>query len=567
LILVLLIVFYRHTGVESQLLDDTLKDIENVLDVNKQKELKDLIDRRDIPGVYAFLTTTIREANETKDLFLANMSHEIRTPLNGIVGFTELLKSTEVDSTQKEYIDIIETSSSNLLTIVNDILDLAKIRSNKVELENISFSIIETCESAVEIYAAKAYEKHIKLNLFTDTHLPNSILGDPTKLTQILTNLISNAVKFTKNGGNIDIGIINTFESENTIKIKFLVQDNGIGITKKQKNKIFEAFSQADASTNRKFGGTGLGLSISSKFVEIMGGKLDLKSEENSGTTFFFTIEFEKVKNDSSYFRLPNLEQIRVGYLLSKDEQCTLTNNLEKYISATNASFARYNETQLKNLSNAELPDILFVRHRYYTQDYALDFLKNINISKILITMPNLKNQLPEVESKFEKVIYEPIYLSKTIKALDILGHKITKSKKIINEPKPQVSFNNLKALVVEDNSINQKLIKVVLEGLGIDVTLANNGAEGVKERKTNAYDIIFMDIQMPVLGGIEATKEIINFEKNTNQTHVPIIALTANALKGDKEKYLAHGMDDYSSKPLDLNHIQSSYNSLQPNP
>lgn len=551
-------VIYRHTGAESKLLDDTLKDIEDVLDFTKQRELKALIDDKDTPGVYAFLTKTIREANEAKDLFLANMSHEIRTPLNGIVGFTELLKSSQINHEQKEYIDIIETSSSNLLTIVNDILDLAKIRSNKVELENIRFSLIETCESAVEIYAAKAYEKNIKINLFTDTNMPNSVLGDPTKLTQILTNLISNAVKFTPYDGNIDVAIINEAEFDDTIKVKFLVEDSGIGISSKQKDKIFEAFSQADASTNRKFGGTGLGLSISSKFVEIMGGKLDLESEEKKGTTFFFTLTLEKIKNDTSRFHIPQLEDIHIGYLLPEGKQgCNLTSNLEKYIHATSASFTLYDETQIKNITNSELPDILFVRHRDYTENNdILNFLEKLDISKVLITMPHLKDLLPAIKTKFEKVIYEPIYLTKTIKALENVETHIASSNTIVDTL--QIAFPTLKALVVEDNNINQKLIKAVLEGMGIEVTLAHNGREGVEKRKTNSYDIIFMDIQMPVLGGIEATKEILVYEKSTNQTHIPIIALTANALKGDKEKYLAHGMDNYASKPLDIGHIQS---------
>ena len=237
------------------------------------------------------------EANKAKSMFLANMSHEIRTPLNGIVGFTELLKDSGLDEEQDEFVDIIEKSSENLLEIINNILDISKIESNKIEIEDIAFNAIEEFESAVDVYAVRASEKHIDLGCFIDPALEQPIKGDPTKIKEVIINLLSNAVKFTSASGTINIEIRKRESEQGTTKISFEVQDSGIGVNAEQREKIFEAFGQADTSITRRYGGTGLGLTISSKFIDLMGGQLDLHSEPGKGTTFFFTLEFENVKS------------------------------------------------------------------------------------------------------------------------------------------------------------------------------------------------------------------------------------------------------------------------------
>ncbi len=264
-VLLVMLVVNHNINKDKQLFDDTLRDIEAVLNKEQQKELQVLIDRHDINNIYKFLVNTIREANQAKDLFLANMSHEIRTPLNGIVGFTQLLKSTDPTPEQEEFITVIENSSDNLLAIVNDILDLSKIKADRIELESIPFNAIEKFESAIESYGARAAEKNIELGVFIDPDLPTPLVGDPTKISQIIVNLISNAIKFTSVNGVIDVRIEKTNETDNDVTVKFSVRDTGIGITDEQKRKIFNAFSQADVSTSRKFGGTGLGLTISGK--------------------------------------------------------------------------------------------------------------------------------------------------------------------------------------------------------------------------------------------------------------------------------------------------------------
>ena len=234
-----------------------------------------------------------QEASEAKSMFLANMSHEIRTPLNGIVGFTELLKDTGLGEEQTEFVEIIEKSSENLLEIINNILDLSKIESNKLEIEDIAFNPGEEFESAVDVYAVRASEKHIDLGCFIDPELEHPIKGDPTKIKEVIINLLSNAVKFTSSSGSINVDIRKLdSEQEGITRIRFEVQDSGIGVTSEQKARIFDAFSQADTSITRKYGGTGLGLTISSRFIELMGGQLDLNSEPGEGTTFFFTIDF-----------------------------------------------------------------------------------------------------------------------------------------------------------------------------------------------------------------------------------------------------------------------------------
>ena len=278
------------------------------------------------------------------------MSHEIRTPLNGIVGFTQLLKATETTQEQEEFISIIENSSDNLLAIVNDILDLSKIKANKIELENILFDPMEKFESSVETYAARAAEKDIEFGLFIDPRIPSFIKGDPTKISQIVVNLISNAIKFTKAGGRVDVNIEKLAESDQDVTVKFSVSDSGIGISKEQKSKIFEEFSQADVSTSRKFGGTGLGLAISSKLVSFMGGKLEIESEEGKGSTFFFIIKFDKSK-ESKEREHPDMKDIIVGFVLpNRDIEHEINQNLKSYISYVGAEFKSYYGNELLEL-------------------------------------------------------------------------------------------------------------------------------------------------------------------------------------------------------------------------
>ncbi len=549
LLLILSVIFYNMSK-ETQLLDETLKDIELELSPQKKRELKTIVDRRDLPAIYAFLAQTVKEANESKDLFLANMSHEIRTPLNGIVGFTQLLKNTELTSDQKEFVNVIESSSENLLSIVNDILDLSKINADKVEIEEISFNPIEKFEDAVESYGAKASQKNIEFSVFVDPSLPKTLVGDPTKISQVIVNLLSNAIKFTPGNGEVDVIIEKRDENEKEVTVYFAVEDTGIGISDDQKEKIFEAFAQADAGTSRKYGGTGLGLAISSKLVERMGGKLDIESELGKGSTFFFTLTLPKGTDQQK--EPIDFAGLRTALVLPKaDIYRKSDENLHRYVEYCNAEFDRFTYDDIFAGDDLILPDLLFVDHRYCRRGEELERFLNLPTKIVLITTGEMKREAEAATPRLSKLIYKPVNFTKTLHALE--SANVQAAPKVTQKREEEEKFSDLRVLVAEDNPINQKLIRTTLEKFGVEVTLASNGQEAFELRKQNDYDLIFMDIQMPVMNGLDATKEILHYEKVNHLRHIPIVALTANALAGDREKYIEAGMDNYLSKPINL--------------
>lgn len=495
------------------------------------------------------------EASEAKSMFLANMSHEIRTPLNGIVGFTELLKDTELHDEQREFIDIIEKSSENLLEIINNILDLSKIESNKLEIEEIVFNPIDEFESAVEVYGVRASEKHIDLACYVDPSLERPLKGDPTKIKEVIINLLSNAVKFTNSGGAISVDIRRVeCDTPNRTKVRFQVKDNGIGVTSEQRSRIFEAFSQADTSITRKYGGTGLGLTISSRFVELMGSRLDLESEPGNGTMFFFTIEFEEIEtlNESLKGSFSNINAVILESHSKKKLQNTY---LKEYLDYFGVSYTTFHEMdELKMLERQVNYDLLFVDNDYAGDEDLIAYASSQE-QLVLITKSFYMKKIDSMGIDIFKVLYEPLNSSKLRVTLDAYDAEAFSNRKVKISRRKKFDEKNSRfeatALVAEDNVINQKLIRRTLEDLGLEITIANNGLEAFEKRKNGNFDIIFMDIQMPVLDGIEATQEILDFEEDYGQSHIPIIALTANALKGDRERFMSAGMDEYTTKPL----------------
>ena len=550
LLLLRLLFLHSKRAKNKKLYKETQRDIELVFDKKQQKQLKRLIEEGNLNLIYKFLLKAIEDANRTKDLFLASMSHEIRTPLNGILGFTQLLKETGMTEEQKEFISVIEKSSEHLLTIVNDILDLSKIKAQKIELEHIAFDPVERFETAIESYAAKAVKERIDFHLFVDPELPTALIGDPTKISQILVNLVSNAIKFTSENGEVRIAIEKVSETQEDVRISFSVTDTGIGITAEQRKTIFEAFAQADVSTSRKYGGTGLGLSISGRLVDLMGGKLGIRSVKDEGSTFYFTLDLKKAEGAGRRV-VDDMSGYTVGVLDAHiGTEYEINRELEAYIAYTGATIRRYTDESLLAIEEkSELPDILFIDHKFRQRGGEIEKFLDIDTRIIVLSTGDQKRNLKRYGTRIDKILYKPVNFTKTLKALS------DKEEGVENEE--QIRFENIHVLVAEDNPINQKLIINVLNRLGVEVSIANNGQEALEERMAHSYDMIFMDIEMPVMGGMEATGKILSYEHSSGREHVPIIALTANALSGDRERYLGAGMDGYLSKPIELDALR----------
>jgi len=503
----------------------------------------------------------LEQESETTRMFLASMSHEIRTPLNGIVGLTELLDGTKLTEEQKEFVSMIRESSNNLTVIVNDVLDVSKINADKMELENIDFNIFRKIESSVGMFTSKIDQKEIDLNLYTDPKLPQNLIGDPTRLSQVIINLVSNAVKFTDARGRINVFANYIEETDENVTFKIEVSDSGIGLSEEQQSKIFEAYGQADASTTRKSGGTGLGLTISKKIIESMGGDLQVESEIGAGSNFFFTITLKKGKK-SQRDVLPVFENIQVGLLLSEEkDNDTLNMILKNYVEYLGAGYHRYSVADIFNEDSvSDLPDVLLIDYSTIASGADLQKISDLKCKTVLMISSNLQSDIEEERHIFNEIVYTPITFEKVIKLLLIKENKevvldLSEEKK---EKESKTFDNNIHVLVAEDNPINQKLIKIVLENFGLKISMASNGEEAVDFRKNENFDMIFMDIQMPIMGGVEATKLILEYEKEKGLKHIPIIALTANALAGDREKYMAEGMDDYATKPLNINILET---------
>jgi signal transduction histidine kinase/CheY-like chemotaxis protein len=490
------------------------------------------------------------EATKAKSLFLANMSHEIRTPLNGILGFLELLNTTELTEEQLDYVNTISQSAKNLLQIVNNILDVSKIESNKVSLELIDFKAVDEFENTLELFGTPAAQKNIELTTQISPNIPSVIKGDILKIKEILTNLLSNAIKFTPNNGHIHVKIQLEKIIDNKAKIYFEVRDSGIGMSEEQKEKIFDAFSQADESVTRKYGGTGLGLTIVKSYIEMMGGEIHLESELNKGTKFYFEIMFDIVDATPKFAKniFANKE---IAILNTITETLRKETTLEYFSYFGTEKVGFNNADELQTLQNREKFDAVLVFYEE-SDKRVVEELSKINIPKIFVASYAKKEEINRLD--YDAVIFDPNIPSKIFKALDSINEIQLEKTAKAQAAKPQhKDIYSLKALIAEDNPINQKLLQTTLKSMGIESDLANNGLEAFNKYTMNPekYDVIFMDVQMPVMDGIEATQEILEFEQEEEINHTPIIAVTANVLKGDRERFLGAGMDEYISKPI----------------
>jgi signal transduction histidine kinase/CheY-like chemotaxis protein len=530
-----------------------LEAVHTYSDSIKNKEEQYTYIQHNLQLLYDKIEQTTYEG-ESKSQFLSTMSHEIRTPLNGIIGFTKLLKDMDATKEQEEFLLMIENSSQHLINIVNDVLDLSKMNADKMVIEHISFDLIEMLETTTASLVQQAEQKDIEYAVFIDPSLDQYFFGDPTKLSQILTNLIGNAIKFTDAYGKINIFVINVEDSEERTEVRFEVQDDGIGLSDSQKENIFEAFSQATASTSRKYGGTGLGLSISSNMVRLMGGHLEVESKEGEGSTFFFSLKLDK-DIDTQPKELSDFSHISVGVAIPADSiERQLDKNLKSYISYLGADFSFYYYDELFGTTpNRSLPDLMIFDHHYARLPGELEACASLECKSVLRTSANLRSRIDTEQHPFDDIVLSPMNMSKTVRILEnALEKRDTNDQPSLNVENEK-EFQGLFALVADDNMINRKLINIILDNLGVDVTLVSNGQEAVDAFESKRYDIVFMDIQMPVMDGLEASKKILTYEENMGLEHVPVVALTADSLPGDREKYISKGMDDYATKPLNV--------------